>query len=209
MASSQAGQLARSMAGPVLGAVPPGEPPGPERLASWAMNTAAFDAACHSCIRSGRWSARGDHCKTCGCPSRAARRSSSCCKLSPGRCASGSRLALCPARGRVSTLRNCKYSTGAGRLMRARCSASRRCRWAVSQLGSAQRSSNSPWLAVSRRASMVQHSTSASTACWRSCSQYCSCSSSRRAPNSSAGAVSTCAASSSLASNTSGSSSQG
>ena len=166
-------------------------------------------AGCQCCMNSGRWSAQACTCSTfCG-PRRALRRSSSSTRLSPVGCSSGSRLVLGVRKACVSRVRKRRYSTGAGKVTRARCSASRRCRWLMSLVGTAVRTTCWPWLAVWRRASNIQRNSMANTPRWRSCSHTCSWRSSRLAPNNKAGALSTWADNSSVASNTSGSTSQG
>ena len=99
----------------------------------------ACSAGRHSCIASGRWSARATGTSTCCAPSRALSRSTSSCSLSPLRLSSGRKLVLAPAQGEVSSERRRSQLAGAASVARARRSPIRRRRCAMSCVGCAVR----------------------------------------------------------------------
>ena len=182
----------------------------------------------HCCMRSGRWSASSTGATTWSAPRRADRRSSSWSRASPGvptgsvlpwlvgsrppTCPGGSRLALRCSSGADSSRRSVIWCTGAASVVRARFSASRRRRCARSCVAWAVRTC-SAWVGGSitpsmRRRSWHQASSSASTPCWRACSQACRAVRLRLALHSSASADAARAGSSVVNTNCSGSCSQ-
>ena len=188
--------------------------PAPPACSAWL-------AGCQCCMRSGRWSAtRATPC-TCSGPRRADRRSTSWCQLSlrawssalrPTTPAGGSRLALAWGMGTVCRARRAIWLTGAASGVRARCSASRRRRWARACVGWAVRTGSAcqggTGLPSTLRRSWCQASSSASTPCWRACNQACSACSKAWADHSSASAEVASAGSSAARAKVSGSSSQ-